>query len=286
MLKQNRFVEGAELRASQGDEGALVIDGRAIKYGALSELNVPAPDARERIAPGAFAESLKARNVVADYNHSTEYLPLGNTANRTLELFDTPEALTFTLRLNPKIQAHRDIHELVKAGTMNCCSFAFNCTDDEWVSVQGTSVRTVKKGNLFAITLTPSPAYGNGATVASARSLAYRFAQSPNFKRYLDRVPRSSIVPSMEACMGPPPKGGWANSICRAYDLMAKDRPEFLVDMANRRKAHVLGLQMRSERFKEESRKYFDFLKQILPDVKPEERTAELSDEELFGRIM
>jgi HK97 family phage prohead protease len=178
-----RFVIGAELRAAAGDEG-MVINARVVKYGALSLLGVPMPGARERIAAGCFRDSLaNGDDVVALFNHNQD-VPLGRVKNGTLRLTDDKDSLRFSVRLNPTVQAHRDMHALVKDGTIGDCSFAFSGVDDDWTNEQderGNSyiLRTVKSAKLHDVSLVVSPAYGNGATTAQARSLAYRFATTP-----------------------------------------------------------------------------------------------------------
>lgn len=187
MQQDRRFCFNAELRAgqSQGDEGATVVFGRAIAYGKLSLSGVPFAGAREQIWPGAFHTSLTnpAQPVIADFNHSNDYLPLGSTKNGTLQLDDRADGLHFELRLNPRIQMHRDVHQLVKDGTLSELSFTFGNAEDDWST--GTDdedrstfqLRTVRKAKLYGISLVNSPAY-SGVTSASARSmrsLAYAF---------------------------------------------------------------------------------------------------------------
>jgi HK97 family phage prohead protease len=178
-----RFVIGAELRAAAGDNG-MVVNARAVKYGALSLPGVPMPGARERIAAGCFRDSLaNGDDVVALFNHNQD-VPLGRVKNGTLKLTDDKDSLRFSLRLNPDVQAHRDMHALVKDGTIGECSFAFSGVDDDWTNEDDERgnpyiLRTVKSAKLHDVSLVVSPAYSDGATTAQARSLAYRFATTP-----------------------------------------------------------------------------------------------------------
>jgi len=184
MTKDLRFVTyGAELRGSEGDEGALVVDGRVIGYGKVSLPGVPFANCREMFMPGSLTDSLASgRVVLANYNHEHAYLPLGSTKNGSLVLHDIPSSgIHFELRLDPKVSQHRDIHQLVKNGTVNECSFEFGVPPggDEWTDWEDPEdrshwqLRSVKRAELYAITLTPTPAYSNQATFAAARSLAY-----------------------------------------------------------------------------------------------------------------
>src|ERR1051326_6991614 len=180
-----RFVIGAELRATRerddDDDEELVVEARAVKYGALSMPGVPMPGARERISAGCFRDSLAdGDDVVALWNHNQD-APLGRVKNGTLKLTDDKDSLRFSVRLNPAVQSHRDTYELVKDGTIGDCSFAFSGVDDDWTQEQDERgnpyiLRTVKSAKLHDVSLVLSPAYGDGATTAQARSLAYRFA--------------------------------------------------------------------------------------------------------------
>ena len=185
MSISRRFVSGAELRVgqSEGDESALVLSGRAVGYNRLSLPGIPARGCRERIAPGAFRDSLAVEPVTADFNHSNEFLTLGTTKNRTLQLDDKADGLYFRINLNSKVQVHRDLHELVKAGTLSECSFSFGEPEDSWSDEiddedrSHYSLRTVKRAKLYGISIVAAPAYSDGATNVQARSIAYAFGR-------------------------------------------------------------------------------------------------------------
>jgi HK97 family phage prohead protease len=176
-----RFVVGGELRAD-AKAGAFTITARAVKYGALSEPNIPVAGGRETIAPGAFGDSLASgSDVLALYQHDQNQPPLGRLKNGSLSIQDTDDGLYFTVRLNPAVQFHKDVHALVKDGSIDACSFAFivNPDGDEWkrVTTKGESymLRTVRSAKLVDCSLVLTPAYGNGATSAQARNVSYRF---------------------------------------------------------------------------------------------------------------
>ncbi len=176
MNQDRRLVLNGELRASQGEQ-MMIVDTRVVKYGALSLPGVPFPGARERFAAGTFTDSLRSgQNVTADYNHSTDFLPLGTTKNGTLEIFDTPESLNCRIHLDANVQAHRDIHRLVETGTLSECSLAFGEPEDSWSDEKEPDgrayvLRTVKRAKLYGISLVMNPAYSDGATSAQARAL-------------------------------------------------------------------------------------------------------------------
>jgi HK97 family phage prohead protease len=178
-METRRYVQGAELRASAGSN-SLTITARACKYNALSLRGVPAPNAYERIAAGAFRASIASgQEVFCLLNHSMSS-PLGRQKNGTLSLRDEADGLYFSVKLDPNVSAHRDVHALVANGTYDSCSFAFSCDDDNWtnekVDGQTSTVRTVRAAKLMDVSLVLTPAYSDGATNATARNISYRFA--------------------------------------------------------------------------------------------------------------
>src|SRR5208282_4895197 len=124
----------------------------------------------ERIAPGCFSDSLSAGDeIVCLVNHNSSEI-LGRTRNGTLSINDSPTALTFRCKLNKNVQAHRDLYELVKDGTISECSFSFSCDKQSWDEAGAVPLRTVQHGKLFDVSLVVNPAYSSGATLAEARA--------------------------------------------------------------------------------------------------------------------
>ena len=182
---ERRSITGAQIRAAANEDFVLV--GRALTYGVQSELNVPAPGAREKVAPGAFKDSLQRGDTVAALlNHDVNFC-LGKTGGAGLTLSDSGTGLNFAVRLRPDVSYMRDVYNLAKTGNgsapiIDSCSFGFICEDDDVVMEQDarglqTAVRVVKKARLLDISVLSGapPAYGNGATEVDARAVAYRF---------------------------------------------------------------------------------------------------------------
>ena len=168
-VKQEIRTLKGEMRAeSQGDEMALV------GYAAL--FNTESKDLggfRETIRPGAFKRSLdKGDDVKALFNHSPMNI-LGRTKNKTLTLKEDARGLQFRVQLDPNNSQHRDLHSLIKNGTVDECSFAFtvNGSDgEEWKAPEKNdnqdwfSMRTLKDVNLMDVSAVCMPAY-EGTTV-------------------------------------------------------------------------------------------------------------------------
>lgn len=154
-----------ELRVMDED-GAPLIAGRAVPYGALSE---GLGFGREVIERRAFAKSLQEKpEIHALYHHEPGTPPLGSTHSGTLALEDRDDGLHF--RLKPPASAVREI-EAVQRGDVRHTSFGFRAIKDSWEeeSEDGQPLRHVHEAELFEISLTPFPAYRQ--TSAALRSL-------------------------------------------------------------------------------------------------------------------
>lgn len=187
----------AELRAS-GSGDQYVLEGRAIKYNSLSK---SLGGFREKIAPGCFRADLATadHDCVALRDHDPSQI-LGRESNGTLTLTDSNDGLRFRIQLNPAVQAHRDLHALVKDGTLHECSFAFGVEspdDEEWE--KGTdergkriAIRTVKRAKLFDVSVVTNPAYGNDATSAQARAEKIVSSEFETTAEALERFAKTS----------------------------------------------------------------------------------------------
>jgi HK97 family phage prohead protease len=178
----------SEVRASQGDEMALM--GRAVAYGSLS---APIQNFRERVQRGAFEKSLanKSQNVIADFNHQDNAIPLGTTKAGTLILKDGPDGLDFRCVLDPNNSEHRNLYSSVKRGDLSEMSWAFNIDGpdgEDWdtdTDDNGNRFnrRTVKRAILHGISVVCHPAYP-GVTSVAARSLTLEnLQQNPKLSR-------------------------------------------------------------------------------------------------------
>jgi uncharacterized protein len=123
----------------------------------------------ERIAPGAFDDSLKqGTDCLCLFNHDPNQL-LGRCASGTLKVRSTDEGLEYTVEA-PDTTLGRDVCTLMKRGDITGSSFAFYTNDDKWEQrADGTTVRTVLSAQLMDVSPVTSPAYP--AATASVRSL-------------------------------------------------------------------------------------------------------------------
>ena len=153
-----------ELRAVEGGDG-MTFTGYAAVFNSPSE---PLPFI-ERIAPGAFKRSLKARNdIKLLWNHDTGSV-LGSTRAGTLKLEEDNYGLRVTAIL-PDTNLGRDVRTLVQRGDVNAMSFGFSVPagGDSW-NAEGTE-RTLKSVRIFEVSVVAYPAYSSTAGTAAVRS--------------------------------------------------------------------------------------------------------------------
>lgn len=173
----------SEVRASPREGGGLRFEGYAARF------NSPSEDLGgfiEDIAQGAFTEAIARDDVRALFNHDPNYV-LGRTAAGTLTLEEDENGLRFDVDA-PDIGWAKDLHESVKRGDIDQCSFAFDVEQDEWTRGKDGNPdrRTLKKVRLYDVSIVTYPAYQ--ATSVHARSYAGEDngAGVENLRRKLD----------------------------------------------------------------------------------------------------
>ena len=124
----------------------------------------------ERIAPGAFAESLKeTRDIRALWQHDAAYV-LGRTTNGTLSVAEDATGL-LTVITPPDTQWARDAVESIRRGDVNQMSFGFRVPEggDRLDKRGDLLVRTVLRAQLIEVSPVTFPAYVQ--TSVSVRSI-------------------------------------------------------------------------------------------------------------------
>jgi uncharacterized protein len=154
-----------ELRIDNAEADGMRFTGYAAVFNSDSE---PLPFI-ERIMPGAFKRSLKARNEVKLFkNHNMDEV-LASTRSKTLKLTEDSIGLLAEATL-PDTTAGRDLAVLMKRGDVHAMSFGFSvpAKGDRW-SDDGMT-RELHQIRLHEVSIvTGFPAYE--ATTASVRSL-------------------------------------------------------------------------------------------------------------------
>ena len=166
-------VNGPEIerRAAAGTVSA---SGRTLSgYAAVFDSSTRIGGYTERIAHGAFADSLASgRDVLALLDHKPDSL-LGRTRSGTLKLAEDAKGLRFDLTL-PDTQAGRDLVALAERGDLGGMSFGFVATDEHWLD----DIRELRAVELHEISVVQSwPAYQQ--TEVSLRARPACFVTNP-----------------------------------------------------------------------------------------------------------
>jgi Escherichia/Staphylococcus phage prohead protease len=164
---EKRFVKGMELRLSGSDKNP-VLKGYIAHFDSLSE---DFGGWREKIAPGAFNDTLRSQDIRALWNHEND-LVLGRTSAGTLDLWEDPVGLAFKNR-PPDTTWFRDRMVSLMRRDVTGSSFTFYTDADEWgTGAYGTRVRTLKKVTLVEVSPGVTfPAYPQPNTEVARRSL-------------------------------------------------------------------------------------------------------------------
>lgn len=150
--------DGFEFRDAENSGTGMTFSGWAARYG---EPSLPLPFV-ERIAPGAFARTLRARNDVKMFVNHSDLHVLASTRSKTLRIEDRPEGLWVEAEL-PNVTYAHDLAELIRTGICRTMSFGFTTVKDEW-SADG-SERTLQEVRLHEVSaVTSTAAYPTTST--------------------------------------------------------------------------------------------------------------------------
>lgn len=156
IIERRILASNLEVRAAEGEAPVLV--GHAAVFNRDSELI--AGSFIERIAPGAFAESIaKPDDVRALFNHDPNLI-LGRNLSKTLSLQEDETGLLVTIN-PPKTSYAQDLQESTKRGDVSQMSFGFQTIEDKWTRGENGApdVRTLLKVRLFDVSPVTFPAY-------------------------------------------------------------------------------------------------------------------------------
>lgn len=148
-----RTVEGGWFIEDRQTDGGRRIVGHAAVF---NKVDGP-PWFRERIAKGAFKDSLKEDDVRALFNHDPSVV-LGRNKAGTLTLKEDNDGLWMEID-PPDTQAARDLLTSIGRGDITQASFAFRTVDDKVETVDGEEVRTIKKVKLYDVSPVTYPFY-------------------------------------------------------------------------------------------------------------------------------
>ena len=172
-----RTVQGLTIRSGENAPDSIgTLDGYAAVFNQWTKLwEGRTVVFEERIAPGAFKDSLaRGDDVRALFNHDTGSL-LGRRSANTLELAEDEKGLRVSIHL-PDTQVGRDTLASVKRGDLTGMSFGFYIRKQSEAREQSTeqgkkdTIRTtIETADLFEVSPVTFPAYPQ--TELAARSL-------------------------------------------------------------------------------------------------------------------
>jgi len=139
------------------DKPLRMIEGHAAVFNQWSEeIGVWFPF-REKVLPGAFADTIKTDDIRALYNHDVNYV-LGRNKAGTLFLEEDDTGLKVRI-LPPDTQWARDLLVSIERGDVSQMSFGFTVISDRWGTEEGTDVRELVKVKLYDVSPVTFPAY-------------------------------------------------------------------------------------------------------------------------------
>lgn len=156
-MKIERRILASHLEV-RSDGAAQMLVGHAAVFNRDSELIFGS--FIERIAPGAFAESIaKPDDVRALINHDPNLI-LARNLSGTLQLKEDAQGLHVTID-PPKTSYAQDLLESTRRGDISQMSFGFETLADQWERGQNgqPDIRTLLKVRLFDVSPVTFPAY-------------------------------------------------------------------------------------------------------------------------------
>lgn len=174
---ERRIVPAGELRVvrAAGDDAAK-IGGHAAKFDSLSE---DLGGFRERIAPGAFAQTIKTGDIRALWNHDSNIV-LGRNKSGTLRLSEDSAGLLWEADA-PQTQLVRDmVLAPIERGDVSQCSFGFYTLNDKWAKMDGEWIRTLLEVELFDVSPVTYPAYPSTDVAVRSLQEAIKAATPPD----------------------------------------------------------------------------------------------------------
>lgn len=180
------MISRRDIGTTQSIEGR-TLSGVAAVYGAQSrEISENGRTFTERIAPGAFGESVRG-DIKLLYNHDPR-MPLARSRSGTLVLEDRADGLHYTANL-PETTLGNDVRELIQRGDLSGeMSFGFYVERDQWNARR--TERTVEKARLVEISVVVDAAYPQTSSSLRCVDAAAIEAARARLELHLTRIAR------------------------------------------------------------------------------------------------
>ena len=134
---------------------------------------------REKVAPGAFRDSISKDDIRLLFNHDANYV-LGRNKAGTLTLEEDDRGL-FIKGVPPDTQFARDLLISVERGDITQMSFGFETLKDSWEKSEGNEpdLRTLEKVKLWDVSLVTYPFYKDTDVAVRSHEAWVRTFSSP-----------------------------------------------------------------------------------------------------------
>ena len=143
-----------DMRMEQREDGKRTMVGHAAVFNTETDLG---RGIRERVAPGAFADSILEDDVRALFNHDANYV-LGRNKAGTLTMREDEKGLAVEID-PPDTQFARDLTVSMERGDISQMSFAFEVIRQSWEETEKYDLRTLEKVKLWDVSPVTYPAY-------------------------------------------------------------------------------------------------------------------------------
>lgn len=149
------FASELQVRASENENEA-IIEGYFIVYNAETELW---PGAFEEVAPGAFDESLRTKDILCLDNHDSRVV-LASIGSNSLELRSDSKGLWGKVVIDLEDPNAKSAYRKVQTGKVKGCSFGFYPTREETIDRGDGSIKwRILEAELLEVSITAFPAY-------------------------------------------------------------------------------------------------------------------------------
>lgn len=172
---ERRTITMHELRVTGGDaDKPRKIEGHAAVFNQWSEtLGIPGWfEFKEKVMPGAFAETIEKDDIRALFNHDPNYV-LGRNRAGTLELREDDKGL-FVSIIPPDTQWARDLMVSIERGDITQMSFGFEVISERWGREDGMDVRELHKVKLYDVSPVTFPAYPQTDVGVRSAQMVYK----------------------------------------------------------------------------------------------------------------
>jgi len=149
-----------EFEARVADDGSATIEGYASVFNQDSQ-PLGWDGFIERVAPRAFAKTIKEADVRALFNHDSS-LVLGRNKSGTLRMKEDSTGLHYQVDIDMDNSDARNVYRMIERGDVSQSSFSFITVKDDWdysKEDDGPVTRTLKEVKLYDVSPVTYQAY-------------------------------------------------------------------------------------------------------------------------------